>query len=213
MKPELKHALTPFFTRLLLASLLLFIMISWYVFIIKDYRLDNGVMHAIQQTETDHLTRFMKWITYYGNHSFLIPANIVLIIVLFYYKQKKWAVCVLLCSLAGVGLMSMLKNLFARHRPAAPFVSGITNYSFPSGHAMMSLLFYGILIVLSFLFVKKLKIKIPLILLFSIIILLIGFSRLYLRVHYTTDVLAGYTMGLCWLSISFLVSNKLVRTD
>ena len=175
--------------------------------------MDKGVMLAIQQSETGQLTRIMKWITFYGNHSFLIPANIVLIILLFFYRQKKWAVCTLLCSLAGVGLMNLLKNLFARHRPPAPLVSGITNYSFPSGHAMMSLLFYGILIVLSFLFVKKMKIKIPLMMLLSIIILLIGFSRLYLRVHYTTDVLAGYVMGLCWLSISFLISNKLVKTS
>lgn len=211
MKSTADFVNTSFFQRLFFAALFVFSVIALLVFIVQYTQVDGLVMQAISTSVNDKTTQFMRGITFLGNHQFLIPANVCLIIVLFFYKQKKWAVCTLLTSLTGVGLMSLLKKAFGRRRPPASLVEGITNNAFPSGHAMMSLLFYGLLILLSIKFLKNKLLKISAILLITILVLLIGYSRLYLRVHFTTDVLAGYSLGLCWLSCCIIISEKIMN--
>ncbi len=200
---------TQFFVRLFIASLFVFGIISLVVFVVSYYWIDDWVLASVNQTAHNTITQFMRFITFYGNHSFLVPANLLMIVVLLYYKQKKWATTNAIAAIAGVGLMSMFKKIFARPRPSYPLVEGISNFSFPSGHAMMSLLFYGMLILLCLQFLNNKAYKTVAVFLLVTIILLIGFSRLWLRVHFITDVLAGYAMGLCWLSVSLLLSEKI----
>lgn len=200
---------TQFFVRFFIASLFVFVIIYLMVFVVRYKWIDDWVLASVNQTAHNTITQFMRFITFYGNHSFLVPANLLMIVVLLYYKQKKWATANAIAALAGVGLMSMLKKILARPRPSHPLVEGISNFSFPSGHAMMSLLFYGMLILLCLQFLNNKAYKTVAIFLLVTIILLIGFSRLWLRVHFITDVLAGYAIGLCWLSISMLLSEKI----
>ncbi|MCC6306866.1 MAG: PAP2 superfamily protein [Bacteroidetes bacterium ADurb.BinA245] len=200
---------TQFFVRFFIASLFVFVIIYLMVFVVRYKWIDDWVLASVNQTANTTITHFMRFITFYGNHSFLVPANLLMIVVLLYYKQKKWATANAIAALAGVGLMSMLKKILARPRPSHPLVEGISNFSFPSGHAMMSLLFYGMLILLCLQFLNNKAYKTVAIFLLVTIILLIGFSRLWLRVHFITDVLAGYAIGLCWLSISMLLSEKI----
>lgn len=200
---------TQFFVRFFIASLFVFVIIYLMVFVVRYKWIDDWVLASVNQTANNTITQFMRFITFYGNHSFLVPANLLMIVVLLYYKQKKWATANTIAALAGVGLMSMLKKILARPRPSHPLVEGISNFSFPSGHAMMSLMFYGMLILLCLQFLNNKAYKTVAIFLLVTIILLIGFSRLWLRVHFITDVLAGYAIGLCWLSISMLLSEKI----
>ncbi len=200
---------TQFFVRFFIASLFVFVIIYLMVFVVRYKWIDDWVLASVNQTANTTITHFMRFITFYGNHSFLVPANLLMIVVLLYYKQKKWATANAIAALAGVGLMSMLKKILARPRPSHPLVEGISNFSFPSGHAMMSLLFYGMLILLCLQFLNNKAYKTVAIFLLVTIILLIGFSRLWLRVHFITDVLAGYAIGLCWLSVSLLLSEKI----
>ena len=200
---------TQFFVRFFIASLFVFVIIYLMVFVVCYKWIDDWVLASLNQTANNTITQFMRFITFYGNHSFLVPANLLMIVVLLYYKQKKWATANTIAALAGVGLMSMLKKILARPRPSHPLVEGISNFSFPSGHAMMSLMFYGMLILLCLQFLNNKAYKTVAIFLLVTIILLIGFSRLWLRVHFITDVLAGYAIGLCWLSISMLLSEKI----
>jgi undecaprenyl-diphosphatase len=200
---------TQFFVRFFIASLFVFVIIYLMVFVVRYKWIDDWVLASVNQTANNTITQFMRFITFYGNHSFLVPANLLMIVVLLYYKQKKWATANAIAALAGVGLMSMLKKILARPRPSHPLVEGISNFSFPSGHAMMSLLFYGMLILLCLQFLNNKAYKTVAIFLLVTIILLIGFSRLWLRVHFITDVLAGYAIGLCWLSVSMLLSEKI----
>ena len=200
---------TQFFVRFFIASLFVFVIIYLMVFVVRYKWIDDWVLAPLNQTANNTITQFMRFITFYGNHSFLVPANLLMIVVLLYYKQKKWATANTIAALAGVGLMSMLKKILARPRPSHPLVEGISNFSFPSGHAMMSLMFYGMLILLCLQFLNNKAYKTVAIFLLVTIILLIGFSRLWLRVHFITDVLAGYAIGLCWLSISMLLSEKI----
>lgn len=83
-------------------------------------------------------------------------------------------------------------------------------YSFPSGHSMISAAFYGFLIYLIYKKVKNKKFKITLIIVLSILIVSIGISRIYLGVHYTSDVLAGFTVSVSYLIIYTSIVKKFI---
>ena len=104
--------------------------------------------------------------------------------------------------------MLLLKSLFKRKRPLAPLLRAVRGLSFPSGHAIISVTFYGLLIYIFFHTVKNNELNYLLTALLIILILLIGFSRVYLRVHYMSDVLAGFIIGVLWLFIALAVINR-----
>jgi membrane-associated phospholipid phosphatase len=101
--------------------------------------------------------------------------------------------------------MLLLKQLFQRKRPLSPLLKAAKGLSFPSGHAIMAVTFYGLLI-----YILQHGITIDWLKWFAtifvfILIIAIGFSRIYLRVHYASDVAAGFIIGLLWLLISLAV--------
>lgn len=101
--------------------------------------------------------------------------------------------------------MILLKQLFRRKRPLSPLLKAAKGLSFPSGHAIMAVTFYGLLIYILQHTIDTGWIKIIATILLIVLMLLIGFSRIYLRVHYTSDVLAGFIIGLLWLMISLAI--------
>ena len=148
-------------------------------------------------------------VTFLGNTEFLIIANI-LFVVIFCRQKKYWfAITVAVVAVSNVIVMSALKRLFQRQRPADPLIDGITNFSFPSGHAFMSVAFYGLLIWFAAITITNKWLQRVIIIFLLLLILLIGFSRIYLRVHYTTDILAGFTLGFTWLIISLMTMNEI----
>ena len=102
------------------------------------------------------------------------------------------------------------KELFARPRPyfEHPLVLE-TSYSFPSGHATMSLIFYGMLAYFCVLALRTWRARTAVIFGASLLVLLIGFSRIYLGVHYFSDVVAGFASGGIWLSALITGSETL----
>lgn len=183
------------------------------VFIVQDDHFDTAVFSFAADHTSPSCTRFMKLISFLGKHSFLVPANLLLIAFFIFLKEKYWAIYVLLVSLTSLGLMSLLKNLIQRHRPENPMVEGITNYGFPSGHALMSVAFYGLLALWVAATIKNKWQRWGIILFLLILILLIGYSRIYLRVHYATDVIAGFCIGICWLYICLWLINKIKQSS
>jgi membrane protein DedA with SNARE-associated domain len=117
--------------------------------------------------------------------------------------RRWWAACGLLALTVGGGeLVSwLLKGLFARPRPLMPppFVT-LASYSFPSGYAMRAVLFYGLLGALILPWIGSWRNRVWIVVAEGVLVLLIGFSRLYLGVHYLSDVLAGYAAGAVWLA-------------
>jgi undecaprenyl-diphosphatase len=107
--------------------------------------------------------------------------------------------------------MFFLKQFFNRPRPLTPLLEPVNGLSFPSGHALMSVTFYGLLIVLVWentaARFKKWIVTILLLLLIS----LIGFSRVYLRLHYFSDVIAGFAAGMIWLTLSIWTISWIER--
>ncbi len=147
-------------------------------------------------------------ITFMGNA--LIISSGTGLLGLWLAKEKYWNhLCLLFSTVGGAAILNfILKNIFLRPRPDFPLAySHETGYSFPSGHAMISLAFYGIIAYLITITHKDLKIKIPILIGLFILSVLIGFSRLYLGVHYLTDVLAGWAAGGLWMAICILGDN------
>lgn len=122
-------------------------------------------------------------------------------------KRKSWRELVFLFSAVGGSalLNLLLKNIFQRHHPIFNHAFVIeTGYSFPSGHTMISLAFYGAIAYIALTYIKSRGWKVLTIVGALAISVLIGFSRLYLGVHYLTDVLAGWAASGLWLAVCIL---------
>ena len=194
---------------LLIPAALVLIFIVWLVFIKGNGIPDEKVFSAISPHISESRTNFMKAVSFLGNHIFLIPANLLFIAYLIFRKNKWEAITAGVVALSSLVLMSLLKNLIRRQRPASPLVEGITNFSFPSGHAFMSVAFYGLLVWWALSSIKNKWQQRILISFLLFLIFIIGFSRIYLRVHYTTDVVAGFCMGTIWLIISLIIMDTI----
>ena len=152
----------------------------------------------------------MQFITFLGTHTFLIPANLVLIGYFLFIRRHRWySIKVVAISLSSTAMMFLLKFIFSRARPLEPLLQPALGYSFPSGHSFVSFAFYGLLIFLSYKYLETPVLKWLIIISLSLLILLIGVSRIYLRVHYASDVLAGFSIGIIWLVFSLWVLNRM----
>jgi len=122
-------------------------------------------------------------------------------------KKKNWDKLVFLFSaVGGSALLNLvLKNIFQRSRPIFPQAFSVeTGFGFPSGHTMISLAFYGVIAYIALTYIKSRSWKAFTVTGAVVISVLIGFSRLYLGVHYLTDVLAGWAAGGLWLAVCIL---------
>lgn len=197
-----------------LLSLLLFsAAIGVLVFLLRKpmrrYKpIDLSIFDRLKPWVGPRKNKVMLFITYLGKHQFLIPANLLLIAYFLVIRHQGWfSVRVLTIALSSLVLMLLLKSLFQRKRPLSPLLDAARGLSFPSGHAIMAVTFYGLLIYILTHEIDIEWVRIPVIILLVALVLLIGYSRVYLRVHYASDVLAGFIIGFLWLAISLLVLN------
>jgi len=194
---------------LLLLSLMVFIFAAREIFILKNFIFDDDVFNALKPYITPARTRFMNFITFFGKHDALIPLNILLI-GYFIFKKKRWfAIRIAALALSSLLLKFILKLYFQRARPDIPVIGKVGGYSFPSGHALIGVVFYGLVIFVIWHEVKQKWLKILLTAFFVLFILLISFSRVYLRVHYASDVIAGIAVGFIWLVLSLNIIHRI----
>jgi undecaprenyl-diphosphatase len=108
--------------------------------------------------------------------------------------------------------MFILKTLFNRPRPDLPLLFEAKGLSFPSGHALMSVTFYGLMIYIVYNSpIVGRPWKVLWIVLLVVLIIMIGMTRIYLRVHYASDVIAGYSMGFLWLVFAVWMLNRMEK--
>lgn len=196
---------------LLLFALIIFIYAARKVFILQDTHFDERVFNSIRPIINPGMTRFMQFITFLGKHNLLIPLNFVLIAFFLYRKEKWFAARIAALSLSSLLLMFILKFSFQRERPLLPVLGEAKGFSFPSGHALISVVFYGLFIHMIWHEVKIKWLRILLVCILSFLILLIGFSRIYLRVHYASDVIAGLAVGFIWLVLSLNLIHRVEK--
>jgi membrane-associated phospholipid phosphatase len=189
-----------------LLALLTFVLLTRHIFVLKDEGFDYRVFDYLESHVSKKNNAIMLFFTFLGKHSFLIPVNILLILFFLFIKKHRWySIKIPAIALSSLALMFILKHLFGRSRPDIPLLKEAQGLSFPSGHALMSVTFYGLLIYIIWHTTIKKWLKWTLIGLLILLIFAIGFSRIYLRVHYASDVIAGFATGFLWLVISLWV--------
>lgn len=153
---------------------------------------------------SDSATVVAKLITNFGS----VSGIIIISLLFFIFVRKKLISFLVFLNLAiSGGLNQLLKNIIQRPRPTEYRLIDESGYSFPSGHSMVSAAFYGLFIYLIYKYVKNKYIKCVLITLLTLLIISIGISRIYLGVHYTSDVLAGFFISISYLIIFTSVIN------
>ena len=198
--------------------IILFICLIGFLALAEDVfnkEIMNGDIIGYKMVSTflisDFATPVAKFITNFGGVIFLILTAIVLTILI---KNKKIGLAILLNLTIITILNQLLKRILQRPRPTEYRIIEETGYSFPSGHSMVSMAFYGYLIYLIYKYVKNKYIKWISIALLSILIGTIGISRIYLGVHYTSDVLGGFLISVSYLIIYVSAVNKfLIEKD
>lgn len=166
--------------------------------------IDLWIYHAISNWIHEPFTTIMKVFTFLGEPTTIFVLAIFWLIFLVRANKKeiKPFLSILLISLFFI---IFLKLLFMRERPNILRLIPIDGYSFPSGHSIISVAFYGYFATY---FMKNTNIKFLLILISLLLILGIGFSRIYLGVHYFSDVVAGYALGALSIGIGNLLRRK-----
>lgn len=163
---------------------------------------DNATIWLVRYFASAALDRTMIFITNLGygyTYGVVVASSFLVLIAL-----KRWIEVkgLLICLLGGAALNELLKQVFERARPETFRVVEALGYSFPSGHAMVSLCFYGMLAFLIARTIRSWGWRLFVIVSASLFIFFIGLSRIYLGVHYPSDVIAGYTAGATWLAFS-----------
>lgn len=187
-------------------SLIIFLILGYLVKTNNELILDNYVYNFISKFINDNLTHIVKSITFLGSATIVISITILTLIVL---KNKKIGLFMALDLILITIFQYILKPIFGRARPLDINLIEETNYSFPSGHSLTAMAFYGFIIYL--IYKSNLKYKKVYIILLSILILLIGLSRVYLGVHFITDVLGGFTFSLFYLIIFTHIIKKNIK--
>ena len=184
--------------------LILFSIICYGVLSYDSLVIDTKVYSfIINNIMNDGLTPILKAITELGGVAFTVLAGVLIFM---FCKKNRWFITI---DLVGVTLVNqVIKHIIRRPRPNVLRLVEESGYSFPSGHSMVSMAFYGIIIYLIYKNVTNKYLKWILIILLSLLILSIGFSRIYVGVHYFTDVAGGFLLGLAYLIIYINIYNK-----
>ena len=193
---------------LFLVTLFVFVAITDEIVLEHENGFDQNIFHAISFLVSPSMTRLMETITFFGSSDFIFPAYVVLVIYYLIKRKIKPALDISLIGLGTTGILNLLKYIFQRQRPLDPLIRDVTGFSFPSGHSFASFTFFGLIIYILW----KTGIKKPFKILLSIVLFLfaalIAFSRVYLRVHYPSDVIAGFCLSIIWLMLSLWILHK-----
>ena len=193
------------YTILILCSVI-FAIFTYKVVADKTIYIDSIVYNYISNNIINkNRTEIVKVIT---NITSPIMVIITLLILVLAIKNKKIKIS-LVINLLGITIINnLIKVIIARPRPEINKLVTETGYSFPSGHSITSMVFYGYLVYLTYKYINNKKIKIPLIIFLILLIPTIGLSRIYLGVHYASDVLCGFLLGTIYLILFISISKK-----
>lgn len=194
------------YTKWIISTILLiiFLIIGFYLITIENNIIDQSIYNTIIKLKSDISTQLFKIITFFASIRFMIIISIIILLI----KKIKNRHLIIINILSDVILNLFLKNIFKRTRPLDIMLIKEKGYSFPSGHTMIATIFYGFIIYLIAKSNISKNIKIITITSLTILILLIGISRIYLGVHYATDVIGGYLISISYLILFIHIINK-----
>ena len=171
-------------------------------------KFDEFMRNAVHRHAAPELTWFMQGFSFLGSVAVVSTLCVLAIAAFLYFRQARTA-ALLAVTMAGMAALDVaLKLAFHRHRPVAYFGPTPASYSFPSGHAMGSVCFYGVLAAILAAHARGKGAQWCIWAGAVLLIGMIGYSRIYLGVHYPSDVIAGYCAGAVWVgAVGFL--NKI----
>ena len=183
------------------AALLLFGYLANEVLRGETLRFDSFIRNNVHSWASPPLTYAMRAVTQLGAPRFLIVLSLVLILWLARMGRKRAAILLVVAAAGAAALDELLKLVFHRPRPEAFFgYPEPSTYSFPSGHAIASCCFYGVLAAIVTARMRSRGAKIAVWTAAALVAAAIGFSRIYLGVHYPSDVVAGYAVAVVWVA-------------
>lgn len=189
-------------------AILIFSLLAYFVLEGKTGEFDSFIYKIVTFNKTDFISGFYKFITNFASG---IMVGIISLVFLIIFKNKRYGGFIFLNVFNIFVLNFLLKLLFMRDRPYELMIIDEVGYSFPSGHAMVALGFYGFIIYLLWHFNLAKSAKIIFSVLLGALIILIGVSRIYLGVHYASDVLAGYMVSLAYLILYITCVKKCLK--
>ncbi|EIL84050.1 phosphatase [Bacillus sp. M 2-6] len=172
--------------------------------------LDNQIILSFENIRLPFLNDVMLTLTDFGISALLVPIMLIFSVVLFMYKRYHSIMLLFLLYIAEKTVNHELKGLFARERPAFDHLVNETYYSFPSGHSMNAATIYPFIAYLFIEMVPWLKKRQKAVYMVTgCYVLMIGISRMYIGVHYVTDVAGGFAIGLALFLICKKIDEKL----
>lgn len=194
-------------------SFVLFSKITKDVFEQDFSQFDSTIINFVYQFRNPILTKIMLAISFLGGAPFLLFCSLLIILFLIIKKHKHESILFIFTLLLGFAINFFIKIWVGRPRPTIQPLVSEASYSFPSGHSMNSFVFYALIAFYIFRFTRKKRLAF-LISTFSILLIfLIGLSRIYLGVHYPSDVVAGFVAGLWWFVTAISVEKTIVFLD
>lgn len=189
---------------ILFISLILFILLTYNIFNNKIAIIDSYIEGLILNIRNDKLTNTMTIITNISSAYSLIALSILLLLII---KKKKIPLLISFNLIFSFLTSQLVKIILRRDRPADISLVNAVGFSYPSGHSMVSMAYFGFLAYLVYKYVKDIIPKTILIITIFLMIIAIGFSRIYLGVHYFSDVLGGFLLSISYLML-FININK-----
>ncbi len=191
-------------TIILFVSLILFIFLTYNIFNNKIAFIDSYIEGIILSIRNDKLTDIMTIITNISSAYALIVITILLLILI---KNKKIPILITFNLIFSFLTSQLIKIILRRDRPVNISLVNAMGFSYPSGHSMVSMAYFGFIAYLVYKYIDNTIVKVILIITLFVSIFAIGFSRIYLGVHYFSDVLGGFLLSISYLML-FININK-----
>lgn len=195
---------------LFLLTLFIFGMITDEIVLEHESNFDTFIFKKLALLDSPSLTKVMLTFTFFGSTYFLLPCYILLTLYyLFLKKNSSLTINVCAIGLSSTALLFLIKDIFKRPRPLDPLIDRVAGFSFPSGHSFSAFTFFGLLVYILWDTEINQALKIILSITFCTLAICIATSRVYLHVHYASDVVAGFCLSMIWLIISLSVLHKI----
>jgi undecaprenyl-diphosphatase len=196
---------------LFIVSLFIFALIAREAVLENEKAFDDKVFAFFASISTPAFIKTMEVFTFFGSSQFLLPAYLVLIGYFFWEKKIRYGLDIAIIGISSTALMFALKQIFHRQRPDLPIIKALATYSFPSGHTLSTFIFCSIFIFILKNGRWKPAYKWIVSTLLIIIAITIGASRIALKAHYPTDVIASFCLGVVWVILSLSLLRAINR--
>lgn len=196
--------------KLIISVIILIIMflgITGLVIFNKTLAFDNMVYNLIRSFECDFFDKYFVFITRFGDE--IVIFMVVVVLMLIFRNKDGWLLGILTINSALTN--QLVKHIIRRPRPDVLKLVKQGGYSYPSGHTMIAIAVYGYLFYFVFKRVQNKYLKYPLCMILGLLILSVGISRIYVGVHYATDVIAGFIFSILQVILIIKYSNKYFR--